>query len=253
LAAKDAGELVMVFGNEYGLRWWVQQQARAQMSEDLVRLLTGRRGHFQMESGYHGDSWFGLNSLFDDAEQLRPFVAELTRRLKARGIEAVCGPMVGGARLVALVARELGTEALMADRVEGSGDSGVVGSPGDGGESLLTSASAYTCGTGDLSMSKTTLSLDEFTADAASVINHVIASAQPVVVKRGEDRVVIRPLLSEASRHSKARKTRERQPTQADVDAFLASAGSWKDVDTDSFLRDTYASRDLSVKPPVEL
>jgi len=29
------------------------------MKDELIRLLAGRRGHFAMESGYHGEWWAG--------------------------------------------------------------------------------------------------------------------------------------------------------------------------------------------------
>jgi hypothetical protein len=38
-----------------------------------------------------------------------------------------------------------------------------------------------------------------------------------------------------------------------DYKAFLSSAGSWADVDIDTFLKDIYESRERSSRPPVEL
>lgn len=40
--------------------------------------------------------------------------------------------------------------------------------------------------------------------------------------------------------------------SNADIDAFLASAGSWKDVDTDALVAGIYESR-RSSRPPVQL
>ena len=37
------------------------------------RCVRARRGHFQMESGYHSATWFELGSLFDHPDELRPF------------------------------------------------------------------------------------------------------------------------------------------------------------------------------------
>ena len=69
------------------------------MQHELIALLAGRRGHFQMESGYHSEQWFNLDALFDQRERLQPFVLELARRLAAHRLDAVCGPMTGGAKL----------------------------------------------------------------------------------------------------------------------------------------------------------
>lgn len=86
------------------------------MKNELIRLLAGRRGHFQMESGYHAEQWFELDRLLAQRERLRPFVAELARRLAAHRIDAVCGPMTGGAELAERIAAELGVTALRAER-----------------------------------------------------------------------------------------------------------------------------------------
>ena len=88
------------------------------MQDELIKLLAGRRGHFQMESGYHSERWFKLDALFERPEALRPFVAELARRLAAHRPDAVCGPMTGGAKLAALVAAELGLEYFFTERFE---------------------------------------------------------------------------------------------------------------------------------------
>ncbi|MBI2764859.1 MAG: DUF433 domain-containing protein [Chloroflexi bacterium] len=44
-----------------------------------------------------------------------------------------------------------------------------------------------------------------------------------------------------------------RKHTTADLEAFLASAGGWAEVDTDRFLKDIYESRDRLPGPPVTL
>lgn len=45
----------------------------------------------------------------------------------------------------------------------------------------------------------------------------------------------------------------EKPKTEADVKAFVASAGSWKDFDTDEFMAKIYKSRRNSSRPPVKL
>jgi orotate phosphoribosyltransferase len=88
------------------------------MADTITALLSGRRGHFLMESGYHGGAWFDLDALFDHPDKLRPFIAELARRLSSHGAEVVCGPMTGGAKLAELIAVELDVAHLVADRFE---------------------------------------------------------------------------------------------------------------------------------------
>jgi orotate phosphoribosyltransferase len=77
------------------------------MEEELVKLLQGRRGHFQMESGFHSEFWFELDQLFERPKELHPFVVELAKRLARHNIDAVCGPESGGAKLAGLIAKEL--------------------------------------------------------------------------------------------------------------------------------------------------
>ena len=51
------------------------------------------------------------------------------------------------------------------------------------------------------------------------------------------------------------RKRRElKPPSGADIEAFHAAAGSWKNhIDLDQFLKDNEKSRSISTHPPVEL
>lgn len=86
------------------------------MQEQLEQLLSGRRGHFLMESGLHASAWYELDRLMADRERLRPFVSELALRLSRHGIGAVCGPMTGGAKLAAMIAMELGIPGFFAER-----------------------------------------------------------------------------------------------------------------------------------------
>ena len=77
------------------------------LQEELIRLLSVRKGHFRMESGHHGDLWLDLDLLFLRPRQLRHFVRELSGRLSAYDIDAVCGPLTGGAFLAQAIASEL--------------------------------------------------------------------------------------------------------------------------------------------------
>lgn len=88
------------------------------MADTITALLAVRHGHFQMESGYHSGSWFELGTLFDHLDELRPFVSELAGRVSSHGVEAVCGPVTGGAKLAKLLAIELGVAHVVADRFD---------------------------------------------------------------------------------------------------------------------------------------
>lgn len=94
------------------------QPAIQSMREKLIKLLAGRHGHFQMESGYHSERWFALDPLLERREELRPFVVELGRRLAVHDIEVICGPMSGGAKLARMIAGELGMACCHTERFE---------------------------------------------------------------------------------------------------------------------------------------
>src|SRR5690349_4255218 len=83
----------------------------------FLRLVSGRRGHFRMESGYHSGLWLDLDPLFIEPRRIAPFVAALVARLRPYGVDAVCGPILGGAFLAQLVAHALGTEFYFTERV----------------------------------------------------------------------------------------------------------------------------------------
>ncbi len=63
-----------------------------------------------MESGLHCGMWFDLEAMFADQTALDPFVTQLAQSLRRHNIEAVCGPLTGGAFLAQLLARLLGSE-----------------------------------------------------------------------------------------------------------------------------------------------
>lgn len=75
--------------------------------QPLPGLPAARRGHFKLESGHHGDLWLDLDLWFLHPGRLRPFVVELAARLQPHSIEAVCGPLTGGAFLAQVLASEL--------------------------------------------------------------------------------------------------------------------------------------------------
>jgi orotate phosphoribosyltransferase len=73
-------------------------------------LLSVRRGHFCYESGYHGELWLDLDLLFYAPRRLEPIVQRLAAILKRHEVEAIVGPLAGGAFLAQTIAATLGTE-----------------------------------------------------------------------------------------------------------------------------------------------
>jgi orotate phosphoribosyltransferase len=83
----------------------------------FLDLVAARRGHFRLESGHHGRLWLDLDSLFAEPGRLAPFVTALANRIRAHGVSAVCGPLLGGAFLAQLVAQVLDVEFWFTERV----------------------------------------------------------------------------------------------------------------------------------------
>jgi orotate phosphoribosyltransferase len=83
-------------------------------SSDLLSSLPIRSGHFLLESGYHSNLWFSLDSLLVDTTAMNPLVVALADKLRPHQVTAVCGPMLGGAFLALAVARELGVRFYFA-------------------------------------------------------------------------------------------------------------------------------------------
>ncbi|MGI8477462.1 MAG: orotate phosphoribosyltransferase [Thermomicrobiales bacterium] len=87
------------------------------MDRELIQALTARRGHFRLESGHHGDLWLDPDAFLLRPATVRPFAVELAHRLAAHGIDAVCGPLSGGAFVAQTIAAELGIAFLHAERI----------------------------------------------------------------------------------------------------------------------------------------
>jgi orotate phosphoribosyltransferase len=86
------------------------------VEQALLELLSARHGHFRLESGYHGGLWLDLDPLFVMPGRIQPFVEAFAERLKRHDVEAVCGPLVGGAFLAQAAASLLGVEFYYAER-----------------------------------------------------------------------------------------------------------------------------------------
>jgi orotate phosphoribosyltransferase len=88
------------------------------MQEEIVRLLPIRKGHFQLESGHHGDLWLDLELLCLNPEPIRDFARELAARIAKHNPEMICGPLVEGAFVALMVASELGLPFCYSERFE---------------------------------------------------------------------------------------------------------------------------------------
>jgi orotate phosphoribosyltransferase len=73
----------------------------------VIELARPRLGHFDLGTGFHGDVWLDLDALFLRPSLLRPHVGMLAERLREHRIDAVCGPMEGGALLACAIADRL--------------------------------------------------------------------------------------------------------------------------------------------------
>ncbi len=83
----------------------------------FLKLVSGRRGHFRLESGYHSDLWLDLDPLFADARAVDPFATALSDALRPHNPSVICGPLLGGAFLAQLVARAIDAEFCFTERV----------------------------------------------------------------------------------------------------------------------------------------
>ena len=89
---------------------------------------------------------------------------------------------------------------------------------------------------------------EDLERDPAGVFDRIQRERASVVVERaGSPIAVVKPVPA-----AKAPRPR-REKTAADREAFLSSAGAWKDVDTDKLISDIYEGRRISDRPPVEL
>lgn len=91
----------------------------------FLELVSGRSGHFRLESGHHSALWLDLDPLFSSARRIDPFVTALVAAIRPHGVEAISGPLVGGAFLAQLVAQVMGVEFAFTERVMASSGSGL--------------------------------------------------------------------------------------------------------------------------------
>ncbi len=87
------------------------------------------------------------------------------------------------------------------------------------------------------------------TPDLVRLVEEVAESGKPRVLRRADEDVAVLLPVKKAS----PRRRTGRKKTDTDREAFLASAGGWRDVDTDTFIEENYKSRRISTRPPVDL
>lgn len=90
------------------------------MSSDILSLVRGRRGHFLYESGHHADMWFDLETLCLNPAALQAHIDALAEIVSRYHPKLICGPLVEGAYVALLVAKELGCEFVYANRFAAS-------------------------------------------------------------------------------------------------------------------------------------
>jgi orotate phosphoribosyltransferase len=98
--------------------------ASGEMETNVLDLLPIRRGHFRFESGYHGEIWLDLDQLFANPRRIAPLARELAGRLSGHDVEAVVGPLVGGALLAQMIAAELEAQFAYAEPQPAASDDG---------------------------------------------------------------------------------------------------------------------------------
>jgi orotate phosphoribosyltransferase len=86
------------------------------MQKEVLELLSGRQGHFLLESGHHGNLWLDLETLCLQPQRAQALAARLTAPLSDLQLDAVCGPLVEGAFVALLVALQLDVQFTYSER-----------------------------------------------------------------------------------------------------------------------------------------
>ena len=95
------------------------------MQEQVLELLSARKGHFLLESGHHGDLWLDLESLCLRPRRVQIAAAELAEPLSKLEVDAVCGPLVEGAFVALMVALLLNVQFTYSERFARSAEGGL--------------------------------------------------------------------------------------------------------------------------------
>ena len=108
-------------GGLIGLREAPASGEHGGVESRLLELAHPRYGHFDLGTGYHGDVWLDLDALFLRPALLRPYLGLLADWLREHRVDAVCGPMEGGAFVAYALADLLGVAFLAAYRASAAG------------------------------------------------------------------------------------------------------------------------------------
>jgi hypothetical protein len=92
------------------------------------------------------------------------------------------------------------------------------------------------------------ISFDDFARDLEGFFERVVHHHEEVLIENDRGEVaLLKPV------HSKRHRKRRRTISDADYQAFLSSAGGWKDLDMDSFVEYIRKSRQAGTRPEIEL
>jgi len=95
------------------------------LHEQVLELLSARRGHFLLESGHHGDLWLDLESLCRHPRSVQTISAGLVEPLSKLELDAVCGPLVEGAFVALMAALALDVEFTYSERIARPAEDGL--------------------------------------------------------------------------------------------------------------------------------
>jgi orotate phosphoribosyltransferase len=86
------------------------------MQKKVLELVSGRQGHFLLESGHHGDLWLDLERLCLQPQRAQAVAVGLTAPLSELQLDAVCGPLVEGAFVALIVALQLDVQFTYSEK-----------------------------------------------------------------------------------------------------------------------------------------
>lgn len=86
------------------------------MAQNVLELLTAKRGHFLLESGHHGDLWLDLEALCYRPHRLQALAVDLAKAISEWRADAVCAPLIEGAFVGLFVAMELNIDFTYSER-----------------------------------------------------------------------------------------------------------------------------------------
>jgi orotate phosphoribosyltransferase len=86
------------------------------MVENVLDLLSARRGHFLLESGHHGDLWLDLEALCYRPHRVQTMAADLAKSISNWEADVVCAPLIEGAFVGLFVAMELSVDFTYSER-----------------------------------------------------------------------------------------------------------------------------------------